>query len=66
MAMRQKQFFCKDCDKKTLHTKEMMGGGMGCLLTIITMGLFLPIWLLLDVFSVFRRWYCQACGRPRH
>lgn len=65
MATKQKQFYCSECDRKTLHQKEIFSGGMGCLLTIITGGLFLPIWLLADLCGIFSRYKCQQCGKSK-
>jgi len=38
---------------------------MGLLLTLLTAGLFLPIWLLIDVLGVLRPYKCQTCGRSK-
>jgi hypothetical protein len=62
MAIQQKQKFCKTCQRRTLFQKERFSGGMGCLLTVLTGGLFIPIWLLADVFSIIRPYRCQTCG----
>lgn len=66
MPMTQAHKFCKVCNKKSLHAKNYFGFGWGCLLTIITVGLFLPFWLLADVLGAFRPWRCQTCGKARH
>lgn len=61
--MPQQPYYCKYCRKHTLHDKEVMSGGMGCLLTVITGGLFLPIWILYIMFCcVFVPYQCQTCG----
>lgn len=62
MSTVQKQKFCRNCGKKTLFAKERFSGGMGCLLTILTAGLFIPIWLLADGLSILRPYRCQQCG----
>ena len=62
MSIKQKQKMCKVCQKPTLHQKNQFSGGMGCLLTILTAGLFLPIWLLADIFDIFHPYRCQTCG----
>jgi hypothetical protein len=65
MAVKQAHLHCKDCARKTLHVKHIFGGGMGCLLTILTCGLFVPVWLLVDVLGLFRPYHCQVCGKGR-
>jgi hypothetical protein len=62
--MQQKSKFCKTCNRKTLHAKEhFIGSGMGCLLVILTGGLFLIVWLLGEFVNMFGRYRCQVCGR---
>jgi hypothetical protein len=65
MAFRQTQLSCKDCERKTLHQKEILSGSMGCLLTVVTAGIFLPFWLLSDLLGMAKPWICQSCGRSR-
>jgi hypothetical protein len=57
----QKSLFCTYCQKQTLHESKMMQSG--CIFTILTLGLFLPIWICLHLFSTHYR--CQTCGRTR-
>jgi hypothetical protein len=35
---------------------------MGCLLTLLTAGLFLIPWIVLDWMERKQSWVCQACG----
>jgi hypothetical protein len=63
MPVKQTQKLCKTCQKRTLHQKNQFSGGMGCLLTILTVGLFLPIWLLADVLDILSPYRCQTCGQ---
>lgn len=63
MATSQVQRFCGQCGKNTLHSREYFGDGWGCLLTLITAGLFLPVWLVLRFIQFFAHPYrCQTCG----
>lgn len=61
----QKSRYCKECQRKTLHQKyQWVNDGMGCLLTLLSAGLFLLLWfpcLILQIF--FASWRCQVCGR---
>ena len=61
----QISWHCRYCQRRTLHSKERFGCGMGLLLTLLTTGLFLPIWLLIDVLGVLRPYKCQTCGRSK-
>lgn len=46
----------------TLHQRDMFSGSWGCLLTVLTAGLFLPIWFFLMLLDGFRKFRCQDCG----
>lgn len=63
MAVDQKQKFCKDCGKKTLHARNRTSELGGCLLTIFTAGLWIPIWLIMSLCDTSKGFRCQACGR---
>lgn len=65
MAQRQLSRFCATCDRQTLHAKEIFGMTWGCLFTILTAGLFLPLWILVDVFGALKPYRCQSCGGKR-
>lgn len=65
MGQIQGRRHCKECKKKTLHERRHFSLGMGCLLTVITGGLFIPIWLIVLVLEAFQPWICQSCGRSR-
>ena len=62
MAVWQERLFCRHCKRYTLHERYYFGFGMGCLLTLITGFVFLPVWLFMGVLDAFRRWRCQTCG----
>ena len=62
MAQMQTQGFCKTCGRNTLHTRQTFGLGWGCLLTILTGGLFIPIWIIIAVVEASKPWRCQVCG----
>jgi hypothetical protein len=65
MSVDQTQRHCKTCDKPTLHQRSTFSFGWGCLLTILTSGLFIPIWILISMFGLFKPWRCQVCGKAR-
>lgn len=62
MAVHQKSAYCKLCKQQTLHLRHTMGSGWGCFLTLLTGGLFAPIWFLSELSG---RWHCQRCGAKK-
>lgn len=66
MAMMQTQRRCKTCGKKTLHARPKFSSVGGCLLSVLTLGLFLPFWGLIMIGGgATGAWRCQVCGRAR-
>jgi hypothetical protein len=63
MGLAQTQEFCEVCGRQTLHARESFSEGMGCLLTLLTGGLFLPLWIILTVRDARQPWRCQTCGQ---
>lgn len=62
--MRESSRRCEQCEKATLHRKpHIISDGMGCLITIITLGTFFPFWVALALLDFFYQpWICQTCG----
>ena len=59
----KKQKFCKSCQKNVYAERPTgISDGIGCLLIILTCGLFLPIFLLLRMINAFAAFKCPACG----
>ena len=65
MAIQQRQKYCETCGLETLHQRELFSSGWGCFLTIITLGLFFIVWILIAAFDSFKPWRCQTCGNGR-
>jgi len=65
MSLMQAQRFCNTCGHKTLHAREHFSGGWGCLLTILTGGIFLIVWIIIAILEAFKPWRCQNCGKGR-
>lgn len=65
MAQVQSQRQCDTCGRPTLHAKEALGMGWGLLLTLLTAGLFIPIWCIIGVSHAFEPFVCQTCGSNR-
>lgn len=65
MGMVQGRRYCRDCEKKTLHEHRTAPHGWCLLFSILTLGLFVPVWVVLIVMSAFSPWRCQFCGSAR-
>lgn len=64
MSIDRKSYYCHECQSKKMHERQRFSGGWGCLLTILTGGLFIPIWLLLNFLELFSPFRCIDCGEP--
>lgn len=63
MGETRRSIHCGYCDRRTLHEKEQLSNGMGCLLTILSCGWFIPLWLFYSVLVLpFRPYRCTQCG----
>ncbi len=66
MATLQSQRRCRTCGRKTLHARSSFSNVLGVLFSLLTLGLFIPVWLLIGVWeALFVPWRCQACGGGR-
>lgn len=65
VAKQQVQRYCLVCGKKTLHQREVFSTSLGFILTVITCGLFLILWLIIGFCEMFKPWRCQVCGKAR-
>lgn len=59
----KRQGYCECCNATVLAERQSgMSDGMGCLLIIVTAGLFLPIYLLARFAGELRPFLCPRCG----
>ena len=65
MGLAQRHAWCKYCGRYTLHQKPRMGFGVGLLLTLLTAGLFIPIWIVMGLLDAFKPFRCQGCGKGK-
>jgi len=56
---------CGVCGRRTLHSRSCTSNLLCLLLSVLTLGIFVPVWLLLKVLEAFRPWRCQTCGQGR-
>ena len=66
MSVIQRSKHCKTCKQKTLHQINKFSGGMGLLLTLLSGGLFLLLWLPIMFMESLKPYRCQLCGKGRH
>lgn len=65
MAMKQGGFWCETCEQQTLHGKKHFSGVAGLLISILTLGLFLPVWAVIALSETTNSYRCQVCGTPK-
>lgn len=63
MSITKKQAYCPECERNVLaEHEEGISDGMGCLLTLLTAGLFFPLWVLLYLINSMKASHCPMCG----
>ena len=65
MATIQLSRNCSNCGKRTLHSKEKFSTLWGIVLSALTMGLFLLVWVPAIIVNAFKPYRCQQCGKSR-
>ena len=61
MAVKTASIFCKSCQGKRMAQAPSPNHILHLLLTLITFGLWLPIWILVSLFSG-GQFHCTHCG----
>ncbi|KKN27502.1 hypothetical protein LCGC14_0863860 [marine sediment metagenome] len=65
MSVVQIQAACKYCGGPMLFTKQGTGHILHLLLSVVTVGLWLPVWLGCGVMNAFRPFRCVGCGKAK-
>lgn len=60
--MRTANRVCSRCNRITQHSKATVEWKWGILLTVFSLGLFIPIWIFLDAASFLLDWKCNECN----
>lgn len=61
----KKQGWCNHCQTTVFGERQPgISDGMGCLISVITVGLFLPIFIIWRIADSFQRYRCPHCGTP--
>ena len=61
MATVQKMRKCAACGRPTMHIQESPNHILHLLLSVVTVGVWLPIWFLISLFK--KKPQCTVCGK---
>jgi len=65
MPIHQTSRYCRRCGKYCLHQKSTFSGIAGLVLTFLTLGSFLIIWVPLMLIQGLAPYRCQMCGKAK-
>jgi hypothetical protein len=65
MPIKQTSRNCKTCKKRTLHATSSFSFLLGVVLSVMTLGVFIPFWGFIMLGDMVRPWRCQQCGKGR-
>lgn len=60
--IKEKSMFCKNCSKYVMVRKYGLNHIFHLILSLITAGFWLIIWLLLIILNSFKNYRCTQCG----
>lgn len=64
MGVKKAQRYCEDEAKFVLAEKPTPNHILHLLLSIVTVGIWVPVWIILQLVSEFSAWRCPSCGGP--
>jgi hypothetical protein len=56
---------CKTCGQKRMFEKEKQNNTLHLILTLLTLGCWLPVWFLIAIAGAFKPYRCTVCGEAR-
>ncbi len=56
-----RQGHCVSCDKKSKLRRNKTSNLLHLVLSVITLGFWLPVWLLIG-YKTIKDWQCDECG----
>lgn len=65
MAVKQFGWFCRTCNAQRFFVKQRANHVLHLILTIVTLGLWSPVWITCAILASGKPARCQTCGRPR-
>ncbi len=60
-----RRLYCPHCGRHRRFEKQVMSGGFGCLLLLLSGGLLFPLLLVIMLFDWLRNFSCPECGYER-
>ena len=61
----RQEFFCVACDSDQPFRKARVQHALHALVSILSFGLWLPVWLGVTVRGALRPWVCRRCRSKR-
>ena len=62
MVVDQVQMYCPHCGRQVFGHRPAASHDMHLVLTMFTLGVWLPAWLLISVYQQAQPYLCSACG----
>lgn len=62
MAMQEASGFCRACNRQVLVRRRGVNHLLHLVLSILTAGVWLFVWMWVYLGSVLGRWRCSQCG----
>ena len=63
MSQIEKGMRCPHCDRHVLARRQSTNQVLHLLLTLLTCGLWLLVWMSMDTAGKLQPWLCTQCGR---
>lgn len=56
---------CKTCGQHRMFRKEKQNNVLHLILSVVTVGVWLPVWLLIAIAGAFTPYRCTVCGESK-
>ena len=65
MGTVQSTGFCETCGKQTMFVKQKLNNVLHLILSVLTAGIWLIVWLVLGMINSGKKPRCTSCGMPK-
>ena len=65
MGVRVVRRFCPDCGQQRPFEKQSLNHVLHLILSVITVGGWIIVWLILAVLNAFKPMRCRECGKGK-